>query len=208
MVDVKQTSPSSSRSPVPGTIKTILAAPVTAGIVLLIGFGLVRAAHWKQSRSGKPDPVPAVAASDGSLTLQLPFAEIRGEMTYGGRGERRALRHWTQTDDSVAWRFPIEKKGSYRVELDYSCPEQEAGSKVAIDFAGKVLEHTVKPTAPEPPRKDGKDWPRDDRNQFEKQLVEGTVTIDQPGHYELHVTPVSVLNGSVMRLRSVRLIPH
>ena len=46
MIDVKQTSPSSSLSPVPGTIKTILAAPGTAGIVLLIGFGLVRAAHW------------------------------------------------------------------------------------------------------------------------------------------------------------------
>ncbi len=97
-----------------------------------VGWGLVRVASARQRDSGKPAPQPEEKNADGAYTLQIPFAQVTGEIHYGGGHKHPELGNWKHADEGVTWRFEIDKPGQYAVELECACDAANAGSVVSI----------------------------------------------------------------------------
>jgi hypothetical protein len=173
-------------------IKSALVIPLVIILVLGTGWGLVRWGAVRQAASGKPDPQPTEKGPDGSLTLQIPFAQLSGEMHYGGGGRHRAVGNWKQADENVAWRINVEKPGRYAVELECACDSANAGSVVRIEIGTSPLQVTVPDTG----------GPRTFTT-----IRAGNVEIPSAGWRDLRIVPVTIAHNSVMILRSVRLVP-
>ncbi len=173
-------------------IKSVLVIPIVVALVVGVGWGLVRVASARQRDSDKPAPRPAEKAADGAYTLVIPFAQVTGEIHYGGSHKHPELGNWKQADESVTWRFEIDKPGQYAVELECACDAANAGSVVSVDIDGTKLEATIPKTG---------DW------KTFKPVRAGTVKIASPGWRDLQIKPVSVALNQVMILRSVRLVP-
>ena len=103
-------------------VKSVAVIPLVVAIVLGLGWGLVRWAHARQVDSGKPDPRPAKVNSDGSIELEIPFAQVTGEIHLGG-GRRGHLDNWRRKGETVAWKFELDKPGRYAVELECACDD-------------------------------------------------------------------------------------
>jgi hypothetical protein len=172
-------------------IKSALVIPIVIAIVVGIGWGLVNVASSRQRDSGKPAPRPAEKSAEGAYTLTIPFAQVTGEIHYGGR-KHPELNNWKHADESVSWRFEIDKPGKYAVELECACDAANAGSVVSVRVDSTKLEGTIPSTGA---------W-----NTF-KPLKVGTVDIASPGWRELQIVPVSIAQKQVMVLRTVRLVP-
>ncbi len=123
-------------------VKSAAVIPVVVAIVLGLGWGLVRWAHARQVDSGKPDPRPAKVNADGSIELEIPFAQVTGEIHFGG-GRRAHLGNWKRKGETVAWKFELDKPGRYAVELECACDTANAGSVVRIELDQASVEVTV-----------------------------------------------------------------
>jgi hypothetical protein len=172
-------------------VKSAAVIPVVVAIVLGLGWGLVRWAHARQVDSGKPDPRPAKVNADGSIELEIPFAQVTGEIHFGG-GRRAHLGNWKRKGETVAWKFELDKPGRYAVELECACDTSNAGSVVRIELDQASVEATVAGTG--------------GGNTF-KPLKAGEVNVAAVGWHELQIVPVSIPHNFVMVLRGVRLIP-
>lgn len=53
--------------------------------------------------------------------------------------------HWTSLDDSMTWDVEAVTAGDYSVEILYTCPESDAGSKIELSFNGSKLIGKVVP---------------------------------------------------------------
>jgi hypothetical protein len=168
-------------------VKSAAVIPLVMAIVLGLGWGLVHWAHARQIDSGNPDPRPAKIGPDGSLALQIPFAQITGEIHFG-----RGLGNWKHPDETVAWKFEVEKPGRYVVEVDCACNAANAGSVVRLETDGDSLEMTVPDTG--------------GPNTF-KTVRAGEIEISAPGWRELRIVPLTIARTTVMTLRGVRLLP-
>jgi uncharacterized protein DUF5077 len=169
-------------------IKSAFVIPLVIALVMGTGWELVRWAALRKAESGKADPRPAVSGPDGSLTLQLPFAQIGGELRHRDSG----LVNWQRTDDTVAWRFNVEKPGRYAVELDCACDSADAGSVVRVDLDAETFQVTI---------------PNTGGNLTFKTVRAGQVDLPSAGWRGLRIVPVTVAHNSVMILRGVRLVP-
>jgi hypothetical protein len=174
-----------------GLIKSIIVIPLVIAIVMGIGWGLVRWSGRLQAESGKPDPRPAERNADGSLVLQIPFAQVTGELSYHG-GRHPGLVNWKRVDETAAWKFEIERPGRYAVELDCACNSADAGSVVRIELAGAALQATIPDTG--------------GVSTF-KTVRAGEVDVPSAGWFVLQVTTVTIVHQSVMNLRGVKLAP-
>jgi hypothetical protein len=172
-------------------VKSAAVIPVVVAIVLGLGWGLVRWAHARQVDSGKPDPRPAKVNADGSIELEIPFAQVTGEIHFGG-GRRAHLGNWKRKGETVAWKFELDKPGRYAVELECACDTSNAGSVVRIELDQASVEATVAGTG--------------GGNTF-KPLKAGEINVAAVGWHELQIVPVSIPHNFVMVLRGVRLIP-
>jgi hypothetical protein len=177
-------------NPVIGLIKSIVVIPLVMAIVMGTGWGLVRWAARLQAESGIPDPRPAERAADGSLALQMPFAQVTGEISYH-RGRHQSLANWRRADETVTWKFEVAKPGRYAIELD--CASADAGSVVRIEMAGVALQATIPDTG--------------GSNTF-KTVRAGEVEVPSAGWLELRITPITIAHQSVMTLRGVKLVPN
>ncbi len=172
-------------------IKSVAVIPLVVAIVLGLGWGLVRWAHARQVESGKPDPRPAKVNADGSIELEIPFAQVTGEIHLGG-GRRGHLDNWKRKGETVAWKFELDKPGRYAVELECASDAANAGSVVRIELDQASVEATIAATG----------GPR-----TFKPLRAGVVNIPAAGWHELQIVPVSIPHNFVMVLRGVRLLP-
>jgi hypothetical protein len=172
-------------------LKSALVIPVVMAIVVGTGWGLVRLGAERQRGSSKPDPKPAEIASDGALTLEIPFAQVTGEIHYGG-GSKPQLANWTRTDETVTWRFEVLKPGRYAVELDCASDAANAGSVVTVTVDAASLQITV---------------PNTGGPKTFKTVRAGTVEFAAAGWRTLQITPTTIPHKSVMILRGVRLVP-
>ncbi len=171
-------------------VKSVAVIPLVVAIVLGLGWGLVRWAHARQVDSGKPDPRPAKVNSDGSIELEIPFAQVTGEIHLGG-GRRGHLGNWKRKGETVAWKFEIDKPGRYAVELECACETANAGSVVRIELEQASVEATVAGTG--------------GANTF-KPLKAGEINVAAAGWHELQIVPVSIPHNFVLVMRGVRLI--
>lgn len=93
---------------------------------------------------GEPRPFP-VGHPDFRYT-QLPARDAtpHGHIRRSNRFPNDSFfTGWTSTRDSISWEVKVLEEGSYRVELYYTCAEEDVGSTVELSFgsdsvAGKV----------------------------------------------------------------------
>lgn len=173
-------------------IKSLLVIPLVIAIVVGVGWGLVRVASARQRDSKKTAPQPAERSADGAYTLQIPFAQVTGEIHYGGPHDHPHLGNWKHDDESVTWRFQIDKPGKYAVELDCACDAKNAGSVVLVTLDATKLESTIPDTG---------DW------KTFKTVRAGMVNISSPGWRDLQIVPQKIAHDQVMILKGVRLVP-
>ncbi|MBM3822042.1 MAG: arylsulfatase [Verrucomicrobia bacterium] len=53
--------------------------------------------------------------------------------------------NWTSLDDRMTWDIEVNEAGNYEVEVLYTCPVQDAGSTIELEFKGERLEGSVEP---------------------------------------------------------------
>jgi DUF5010 C-terminal domain len=171
-------------------IKSLLVIPLVIAIVVGVGWGLVRVASARQRESGKPAPLPAEKGTDGAYTLGIPFAQVTGEIHFGGR-RYPELENWKRADESVTWRFEIDKPGEYAVDIECACDADNAGSVVSVVVDGAKLEATIPNTG---------GW------KTFKPVRAGTVNLSSAGWRDLQIVPQKIAHNQVMILRGVRLV--
>jgi hypothetical protein len=173
-------------------IKSLLVIPVTVVVVLGVAGGLVRLAERRLAASGRPDPRPAETTPDGSIVLPIPFAQVSGEIVYVGGRRGPSLAHWQRTEDSVAWHFRLEKPGEHRVELQYACDDENAGSRLEATLDGGSLSAKVESTG---------GW-----KDFEWRAL-GRMNVASADWHDLRIRATTKPHESVLILRGVRLVP-
>jgi alpha-L-fucosidase len=136
------------------------------------------------------------AGPDGRLELAAADAQIEGQTArLESKGDDApSIAFWTDPRDRVAWGLDVPEPRAYRVEVEYACPDDAAGSTFAVTTgeAKAGVEGRVAATG---------GWDR-----FRAATLPGTIRLDA-GRHTLRVIPRSVPHGAVMGLRRVTLTP-
>ena len=53
--------------------------------------------------------------------------------------------NWKTKEDAMTWDIDVHTTGEYEVNIDYVCPEADAGAKVELSFQGRTTTGTVTP---------------------------------------------------------------
>ena len=132
-------------------------------------------------------------AEDGSVELDAHDATVHGvTMQYERKPQKMCLGYWVNPNDWASWTFPIEKPGTFKVELTQGCGAGHGGSEVSLLVGGKSFDFTVEDTG------GFQNW---------KAREIGEVTLEEPGEYRLEVRPKNKAKVAVMDIRRVRLVP-
>ena len=115
--------------------------------------------------------------------------------------------NWTSKDDSITWDIEVHTTGDYDVEIQYTCPEADAGSLIELSHNNNKLTGKVVPGW-DPPLYTNQDTLA--RNAAESKMKEfhslnlGTLHLDQ-GRGILTLRALEVPGKFVMDMRSVNL---
>ncbi len=135
--------------------------------------------------------------ADGSFALAASDAEITGAHLKFEESHHKSanLGKWTDKADFASWTLAGVAAGKYAVSLDYSCPENTAGTPLTLSAepaSGEPLAFAVKAT--------GKDW-----NTY-KTVDIGVVTLPA-GKAKLTLRAGEKPKEGVANIRSIRLVP-
>ncbi|MBN2667097.1 MAG: hypothetical protein JXR67_11340, partial [Bacteroidales bacterium] len=85
--------------------------------------------------------IEAGFAGERSFTLPVQDAALSGNIRYSSIHPNQShTENWIQAGDSILWTLNINNKGTYKVEMQYGCPERETGSRLVLNTgSGKVL---------------------------------------------------------------------
>lgn len=144
-------------------------------------------------------PITMLPARDGTPVGQVRRSSAAPNCSY--------FVNWTSLDDRLVWRLGVHTSGRYEVSIDYTCPEQDAGSTVELSFNGSQLSGKVEPGWDPPlytnqdtlPRHHGESQMKEFRS-----LKLGEVDL-RAGEGELLLRALSIPGKSVMDLRRVTL---
>jgi len=135
----------------------------------------------------------AKAGTDGAFLLKAADAEIHGQTAqYEQGGGKDNIGFWTNAADYVTWTCQVAQAGRYRVEVDYACPTENAGSSFTVGpDGGATVAGMVKATG---------SW-----TAFQPETL-GEVELPA-GRTTVAVRITAIPRGAAMNLRQVRLIP-
>ncbi len=144
-------------------------------------------------------PITMLPARDGSPVGEVRRSSAAPNCSY--------FVNWTSLDDRLVWRLGVHTSGRYEVSLDYTCPDQDAGSTVELSFNGSQLSGKVGPGWDPPlytnqdtiPRHHGESQMKEFRS-----LKLGEVDL-RAGEGEMLLRALSIPGKSVMDLRRVTL---
>ena len=119
--------------------------------------------------------------------------------------------NWTKKEDSIVWLIDVHTAGRYEVSIDYTCPEADVGSEVALSFRNSRLTGRVASGWDPPLNKNQDTLPRP---HGESQLKEfrplklGKIQLEQ-GVAPLTLQALEIPGKSVMDVRrlTVTLLP-
>jgi arylsulfatase A-like enzyme len=115
--------------------------------------------------------------------------------------------NWTRPEDSMTWDIEVATSGKYTVEIQYSCPEADAGSTIALTFGTTTLEGKVTPGWDPPLYQNQDTIPRPAAESKMKEfrpLNLGTMQLEK-GRGLLTLKALQIPGKSVMDARSVIL---
>jgi hypothetical protein len=114
---------------------------------------------------------------------------------------------WTSLDDRLEWLLDVETSGRYVVEVDYTCPESDIGSKVELSFQQARLVGKVD-TSWDPPLYTNQDTlprpPVESQMKEFRTLNLGTMELPK-GQGSLTMRALEIPGESVMDVRRVTL---
>jgi hypothetical protein len=146
----------------------------------------------KVTLAGDPDieaELPGQNA-DGSLALPASEAETTGAAHF--EDGKKCIGFWTETTDTVKWKFRVTKPGTYRLFADLACQDDSAGSLVSATFENQERQYVVKGTG---------GWDKFTTVDF------GTITLTQSGDASIIVKARMKPGYAVMNLRSLKIAP-
>jgi len=148
---------------------------------------------------GHPDyPITQLPARDAT-----PHGSIERSNKYPNDSY---FTHWIDTNDAITWPVEVGATGDYRVDIYYTCPAEDVGSKVVLRFNESVLEGWVS-TAHDPPLKGA----QEDRTPRGESYVKDfrPMTLGswhlQKGQGEMRLQAVHVAQHQVMDFRLLLL---
>lgn len=136
-----------------------------------------------------PPPITRPAEQQ-MIVLDAADAELHGavlRLSYAGRQE---ICYWTNPSAYVQWEVRVPAAGQYRVELEAACGGSHGGPFI-VSIANQQLSGSARDTG---------GW------HIYQPLPAGTVTLNRP-QATLTIKPAGAVNGSLMNLRCVRLVP-
>jgi len=85
--------------------------------------------------------IEAGFAEERKFTLPVQDAALSGKIKYSSIHPNQShTENWVQEGDSIFWTLNINNTGTYKVELQYGCPERETGSRFRLSSnAGAVI---------------------------------------------------------------------
>jgi len=136
------------------------------------------------------DPLPVRAGLDGEINLKASLGQGRGpEIEY--MADWKAFGWWT-SNDSAVWTIDVAEAGVYQVEMEWSVSDEEAGKAIKLIVDGEECTVTI--------GKSGS-W------ETFKTATVGTIKVSEGKHRFMIVPADPNLNGHLMDVRTVRLIP-
>ena len=143
---------------------------------------------------GEPDVDNTIRPlADGSIDLAAAFASLHGKSAeYESDKRKNCIGKWTNAEDWVSWEMRVAQPGNYRVQAEYACPDDSAGSQVAFGVGQNQVAGTVEKTG---------SWEK-----FETREI-GSIQVDSTQPVQFEVCVKSMPGGAVMNLRSVKLVP-
>ena len=88
-------------------------------------------------------PVTTIEAGfpkEKKFTLPVQDASLSGEIKYSSIHPNQShTENWIHDGDSIFWRLNINTTGTYRVELQYGCPENETGSRFELKSSSEPV---------------------------------------------------------------------
>lgn len=115
--------------------------------------------------------------------------------------------NWRSKDDSMTWDIEVATSGDYLVEIQYTCPNADAGATVELSFGGSKIEGKVTPGW-DPPLYTNQDTV--ERNAAESRMKEfhplnlGTIHLKK-GRGLLTLRALDIPGKTVMDMREVVL---
>src|SRR5262249_22401550 len=98
---------------------------------------------------------------------------------------------WNSEDNRAVWTIEPSKAGKYAVWLDYACSDQSAGNKFLLEAGGQRLTDVVAGTG---------GWSN------YKQSKVGEIEL-AAGKQQVTLRSAGKLNGALLELRAIRLVP-
>lgn len=144
-----------------------------------------------QMMTPNPNFVPNPQGKNGNITLPASTAEVFGVMLrYEPLPHKNTLGYWVNPSDWAKFEFTVTEPGTFIVEPHQGCGTGQGGSVVAFSVGDQVLEMTVEDTG---------------HFQNFKPREIGSIKLDKPGRYELHVKPKTKAKAAVMDIRQIVL---
>ncbi len=144
-----------------------------------------------QMTTPNPNFVPNPQAKNGNITLPASTAEVFGVMLrYEPLPHKNTLGFWVNASDWAKFEFTVTEPGTFIVEPHQGCGTGQGGSVVEFIVGSQTLEMTVEDTG---------------HFQNFKPREIGTIKLDKPGRYELHVKPKTKAKAAVMDIRQIVL---
>jgi hypothetical protein len=115
--------------------------------------------------------------------------------------------NWSSTEDQIVWHVDVQTRGVYEVSVDYTCPQQDVGSVVQLQFGEARLRGKVQPGWDPPLYTNQDTLPRPHGESQMKEfrpLMLGEVELSA-GRGDLILQAVEIPGGSVMDLRRLTL---
>lgn len=116
--------------------------------------------------------------------------------------------NWRALEDRIRWDVEVKETGSYEVEIEYACPEADAGAIYELEFNGARLKGRVEPAWFPPLYQHQDTIPRpkaeSKMREFAK-LRPGTIRLEK-GRGPLTLRALEIPGNGVMDVRQVNLI--
>jgi arylsulfatase A-like enzyme len=144
-------------------------------------------------------PITMLPARDG-----MAYGGIKRS---GGAPNCSYFVNWTSLEGNMKWIADVHTAGKYKVSIDYTCPEADAGAGIQLSFKGATLTGKVQPGWDPPLKTDQDTVPR---NPIEstmkdfKTLELGEITLPA-GEGDLILSALEMPGKSVMEVRRVTL---
>ncbi|MCA9075162.1 MAG: arylsulfatase [Planctomycetaceae bacterium] len=167
--------------------------------------------QWRKDHRRSVDrrPLPVGYREFPITMLPARDGEPHGEVTRSSSAPNCSyFVNWTSPDDRLAWNIDVHSTGRYVVEIEYTCPEADAGSLIELSLGDDRLSGRVTPGWDPPLYTNQDTLPRPPAESTMKEFCTlnlGEIEL-QEGSGDLILRALDIPGKSVMDLRRITLI--